>query len=50
MKAQLLLLKEITLISEIQKTLDNIKKVSVKNGYPFLIGTVDQVRNSKEKK
>ena len=35
--------------SEIQKTLDNIKKVSVKNGYPFLIGTVDQVRNSKEK-
>ena len=35
--------------SEIQKTLDNIKKVSVNNGYPFLIGTVDQVRNSKEK-
>ncbi len=35
--------------SEIQKTLDNIKKVSVKNGYPFLIGTVDQFRNSKEK-
>ena len=35
--------------SEIQETLDNIKKLSVSNGYPFLIGKVDQVRNSKEK-
>ena len=27
----------------------NIKKVSVSNGYPFLIGEVDKVRNFKEK-
>jgi len=30
--------------SKIQETLDNIKKVSVSNGYPFLIGKVDKVR------
>ena len=36
-------------LSKIQETLDNIKKLSVSNGYPFLIGKVDQVRNIKEK-
>ncbi len=35
--------------SEIQETLDNIKKVSVRNGFPFLIGVVDQARKSREK-
>ncbi len=35
--------------SKIQETLDNIKKVSVSNGYPFLIGKVDKVRNFKDK-
>ncbi len=34
--------------SEIQETLDNIKRLSVSNGYPFLIGNLDQARNSKK--
>ena len=36
-------------LSKIQETLDNIKEVSVSNGYPFLIGKVDKARNFKEK-
>ncbi len=36
--------------SKIQETLDNIKKVSVSNGYPFFVGKVDTSRNFKEKK
>ena len=35
--------------SLIKETLDNIKTVSVSNGYPFLIGKVDQVRNFKKR-
>ena len=35
--------------SQIKETLDNIKTVSVSNGFPFLIGKVDQVRTSKER-
>ncbi len=35
--------------SLIQETLENIKKVSVGNGYPFLIGEVDQVRDFKKR-
>ena len=35
--------------SKIQETLDNIKKVSVSNGYPFLIGKVEKARKFREK-
>ena len=35
--------------SQIKETLDNIKKVSVSNGFPFLIGKVDQVRDFKKR-
>ena len=35
--------------SKIQQTLDNIKKASVKNGHPFLLGKVDQIRNFRKK-
>ena len=35
--------------SQIKETLDNIKTVSVSNGFPFLIGKVDQVRNFKKR-
>ena len=35
--------------SKIQQTLDNIKKESVKNGHPFFIGKVDEIRNFREK-
>ena len=36
--------------SKIQETLDNIKKVSVSNGYPFFVGKVETTRNFSEKK
>ena len=35
--------------SQIKETLDNIKTVSVSNGFPFLIGKVDQVRDFKKR-
>ena len=35
--------------SLIKETLDNIKTVSVSNGFPFLIGKVDQVRDFKKR-
>jgi len=35
--------------SQIKETLDNIKTVSVSNGFPFLIGEVDQVRDFKKR-
>jgi len=35
--------------SQIKETLDNIKTVSVRNGFPFLIGKVDQVRDFKKR-
>ena len=35
--------------SKILESLDNIKRVSVTNGYPFLIGRVEQVRDIKNK-
>ena len=35
--------------SQIKETLDNIKTVSVNNGFPFLIGKVDQVRDFKKR-
>ena len=35
--------------SQIKETLDNIKTVSVSNGFPFLIGNVDQVRDFKKR-
>ncbi len=35
--------------SKIQETLDNIKRVSVNNGYPFLIGNVDKVRRFRDR-
>ena len=36
--------------SKIQETLDNIKRVSVSNGYPFFVGKVETTRNFREKK
>ena len=36
-------------LTQIQETLDNIKKISVSNGYPFLIGKVEQKRNFQSK-
>ena len=35
--------------SLIKETLDNIKTVSVSNGFPFLIGKVDQAGNFKKR-
>ncbi|MEC7194461.1 MAG: outer membrane protein assembly factor BamA [Pseudomonadota bacterium] len=35
--------------SQIKETLDNIKTVSVSNGFPFLIGKVDKIRDFKKR-
>ena len=37
-------------LTQIQETLDNIKKISVSNGYPFLIGKVEQKKKFSIKK